>query len=943
MPFLAVMRKAAQRLETARADMWPRWLPLMTFFLALLLYLRTLAPDILPGDVAEFQYLPSRLGLPHTNGFPFYMLVGWLWSHAPVGSLAWRMNVLSALGGAMAVALTTAFCQRLSGRATIALLAGGLLALSPSVWLWSLAAERYTLTLALLIAAFWMAWEGKVVLSSLLLALGIAAHFGAALLVLFWLPYVLWRASAQRRIRRAWLGMGLAAILLLLLYVYVPWRWAAFAQWPLLPGMNLSSAVYRGLVHGWYEPPLRWDTVWHYIAGEAGLMADAGLVAVLRGGWAEAVARIANVLPLWRAEIPWPVALLALPGFLRLLRRDVTLALALGTYAVSATLMVGFVQQAKPGAYLLPAFWVVLLVSAFAVDGVLSAAARARGRLSKMSHLADERVVVSVVGPLLLILLWHRHCDLDLSRRWELRRWWEVTLAHPLEEGAGLVGDWGDVTPLWYLQQAEEWRPDLWGLFPADPEGVIQPWLRTGGPLYLAGPLHDWAASLPEGYGLVPWGNLVRILAPGEGSHCPPFSSSLTTPAAWPLAVSHWEMDQPLTGGRLSTLRLCWRARTRLPINTFLELQLRQPSDALPLNINAPLIVNWYPEDSIPRGTEGLAVMPVRLPLGTPPGTYDAALTAYRLDAEGHWRPWPHVEPISLGQVNVAPSRGFSRAGLTDEVAPLIASGPGPLALRAWRLSDGPVRPGDPVQVDMLWQVRKRPTKPVALQFSFWAWGSRGRLTPAEPIFRSLPLDAWEPGTLLLSTHILRTPRGAGSHTYLLEPHLLLGEERLGWFPARLLTLGTIRVQDRTHSYTPPDGITPTDASFAEAARLAGYTLNRSVLHAGEGLTLTLYWQAEAAVDTSYDVFVHIVGAQGQLVAQHDSPPARGTVPTTLWVSAEIITDPHTIHLPADLPVGTYTLRVGMYNPISGERLPVAGTSATPDRALHLTSIRVTP
>ena len=108
-----------------------RWLPILVFLLTLWLYLRTVVPDIYVSDFVEFQYQPALLGLPHPNGFPFYMVLGWLWSHVPAGSVAWRMNVLSAVGGALAVAVTTAFAQRLSRRASVGLLAGSLLALSP--------------------------------------------------------------------------------------------------------------------------------------------------------------------------------------------------------------------------------------------------------------------------------------------------------------------------------------------------------------------------------------------------------------------------------------------------------------------------------------------------------------------------------------------------------------------------------------------------------------------------------------------------------------------------------------------------------------------------------------------------------------------------------------------------------------------------------------------
>ncbi len=79
--------------------------------------------------------------------------------------------------------MTAGFAYRLSQRTPVALLAAGLLALSPTFWYYSLAAERYTLNLALLVACWWSAWEAGhkpskwlATLSTLILALGLATH-----------------------------------------------------------------------------------------------------------------------------------------------------------------------------------------------------------------------------------------------------------------------------------------------------------------------------------------------------------------------------------------------------------------------------------------------------------------------------------------------------------------------------------------------------------------------------------------------------------------------------------------------------------------------------------------------------------------------------------------------------------------------------------------------
>ena len=73
--------------------------------LALLVYLRTLLPGVSVGDWAESQSIPARLGIPHPTGYPLFVLAGKLFSLLPVGSVAYRAGLLSALAAAGCVAI----------------------------------------------------------------------------------------------------------------------------------------------------------------------------------------------------------------------------------------------------------------------------------------------------------------------------------------------------------------------------------------------------------------------------------------------------------------------------------------------------------------------------------------------------------------------------------------------------------------------------------------------------------------------------------------------------------------------------------------------------------------------------------------------------------------------------------------------------------------------
>lgn len=108
--------------------------------------------------------------------------------------------------------------------------------------------------------------------------------------------------------------------------------------------------------------------------------------------------------------------------------------------------------------------------------------------------------------------------------------------------------------------------------------------------------------------------------------------------------------------------------------------------------------------------------------------------------------------------------------------------------------------------------------------------------------------------------------------------------------------------------------------------RLNGYALSSPISPDGEVL-LTLRWESLQAVDFDFHVFVHVLDAQGQRVAQRDGQPVQWTRPTSTWQPGETITDRYGLLLSDDFAPGEYTISVGLYDPISGQRLPVsAGT-----------------
>ena len=114
------------------------------------------------------------------------------------------------------------------------------------------------------------------------------------------------------------------------------------------------------------------------------------------------------------------------------------------------------------------------------------------------------------------------------------------------------------------------------------------------------------------------------------------------------------------------------------------------------------------------------------------------------------------------------------------------------------------------------------------------------------------------------------------------------------------------------------------DARFGEQLHLTGYDLDRTTLAPGETLTFRAYWRALRLPDSNYSMFVHLVAAgDDALLAQADSSPGAVDRPTLTWNDLdELYFGPDVqVTIPADLPAGAYTLRVGLYDYLSGARL----------------------
>ena len=179
---------------------------------SLAVYVRTLLPGVgYSGDTAKWQFLGEAGGTPHPTGYPLYLLLNRAWVHAvPVGQLAWRVNLLSAVLGAATVATLFLLLRALDVGRPVAAATAATYAVTVTFWSQAVVAEVYTLHLFFLamVTLCLTRWlngdEGgsdRWLLAGLgLYALSFGNHLGSVL-ALPGVVWLLWRGRKRLRPR----------------------------------------------------------------------------------------------------------------------------------------------------------------------------------------------------------------------------------------------------------------------------------------------------------------------------------------------------------------------------------------------------------------------------------------------------------------------------------------------------------------------------------------------------------------------------------------------------------------------------------------------------------------------------------------------------------------------------------------------------------------------
>jgi hypothetical protein len=117
----------------------------------------------------------------------------------------------------------------------------------------------------------------------------------------------------------------------------------------------------------------------------------------------------------------------------------------------------------------------------------------------------------------------------------------------------------------------------------------------------------------------------------------------------------------------------------------------------------------------------------------------------------------------------------------------------------------------------------------------------------------------------------------------------------------------------------------PADFAFAEPLRLVGYNVNSQRITIDTPLRFGLYLRSVARVSGNYQIFTHVLAADGTLIAQADHIAGADSYPTSLWQPGSLIYNRFEIQLPVETPPGQYQIVIGLYD--ADQRLRLADGS----------------
>ena len=200
----------------------------LLFLTAFGLALWGLNPSFYMDDSPEIATVAASLGIAHPPGYPLYTLLGRLLSLLPLGQPCLRVNLLSALCAATACLLLFHLLRdRFQTAASFAWPLALLWMAGATAYPAALSAKNgiYQLTAVFILAVFSALLRGRMAAAFFLFGLSLTNHWMSMVPCLAGFGYLAWCRYKERRVTvKEWLQSGTFLVIGLSLYLYLPLR-----------------------------------------------------------------------------------------------------------------------------------------------------------------------------------------------------------------------------------------------------------------------------------------------------------------------------------------------------------------------------------------------------------------------------------------------------------------------------------------------------------------------------------------------------------------------------------------------------------------------------------------------------------------------------------------------------------------------------------------------
>jgi hypothetical protein len=276
-----------------------------------------------------------------------------------------------------------------------------------------------------------------------------------------------------------------------------------------------------------------------------------------------------------------------------------------------------------------------------------------------------------------------------------------------------------------------------------------------------------------------------------------------------------------------------------------------------------------------------------------------------------------------FGYLRTSYARPISFAVDTAVPNPIHAQFDSFVILRGYQINRDTIQPGQPLNIDLYWEVTARPPGNYLLFVHLIdEAGTMVAQRDTHPGLGNFPSSQWQPGDRFIESFQLYLPETAYTGTiaelsvglYAAEGYRLGISQADGAFLGDALSLTTLAVAPVSDDYP-----NPLNQNFNNEARLVGYAYSARQLSPGDSLDVTLYWEALPALETDYMIHVQLLGADGAVYGRADTFVVDGRYGGTAWRPGESIRDVHTFQLDPAVPPGSYIIYAALIDSMTKE------------------------